>query len=460
MSRAGSVLDHPLLSGVQSAGAALTQAADSSAWQLADDEVESGLATVLAVEAAAVALRGVLLREAEVRGLGARTAATSAEQWLGDRFRLSRSDAGARLRTARALGRHPKVESALLRGALTVEQAEVTAVTLDQLGLLPGLSREDESAATSFLLEQCAALGPRDLARTGRALVEALTMSPSVDGPAEEAALRRDEARAETEADRAGRNDLRVSRRHGRLRAHLDLGPVGEATLLAWLRRAESPHPGEDGFEDQRPVGERRADALVELVAAAACRDDFPSRTEDAGPDGPGPTTGPPVTVTVTVTLEELRAGLSRAGRLETGATLDAATLRRLACDAVVVPAVLGGASEVLDLGRGTRVWNRAQRRAAALRDAGCVAPGCDRPPSACQVHHAWHWSEGGPTDLANAALLCGFHHRMVHRQGWAVVLAASGFPQLVPAAAVDPQRRPRQHHRFRLRLLTGRHRR
>jgi hypothetical protein len=164
--------------------------------------------------------------------------------------------------------------------------------------------------------------------------------------------------------------------------------------------------------------------------------------------------------LTVTTTLEELRAGLTGAGPLDTGRTLSAATLRQLACDALVVPAVLGGQAQVLDLGRATKVWNRAQRRAIALRDRGYVAPGCDRPPHACQVHHCRHWIDGGPTDLANGALLCGFHHRMVHRQGWGITLAANGYPQLIPPTSIDPEQRPRQHHRYTLRLVGTRLRR
>ncbi|MGH8891837.1 MAG: hypothetical protein ACRDWY_00785 [Actinomycetes bacterium] len=65
-------------------------------------------------------------------------------------------------------------------------------------------------------------------------------------------------------------------------------------------------------------------------------------------------------------------------------------------------------------------------------------------------------------TVFEHPVITCGFHHRMVHRQGWAVALAANGFPHLVPPAAIDPDRRPRQHHRFRLTrltLLTNRHR-
>ncbi len=213
---------------------------------------------------------------------------------------------------------------------------------------------------------------------------------------------------------------------------------------------ADTPAAGDDGVQDDRSRSERRGDALVDLLATAAAED------TDHAASGP---VAPLALLTITTTLADLRDGLAGAGRLDTGGTLSAATLRQLACDALVVPAVLGGPSQVLDLGRSTRDWNRAQRRAAALRDRGCVAPGCDQPPATCQLHHCWHWVDGGPTDLANAALLCGFHHRMVHRQGWAVVLAANGYPQLVPPATIDPDRRPRQHHRYRLTLLTARHR-
>jgi hypothetical protein len=76
-----------------------------------------------------------------------------------------------------------------------------------------------------------------------------------------------------------------------------------------------------------------------------------------------------------------------------------------------------------------------------------------------------WWWIDGGPTDLANAALLCGFHHRMVHRQGWRMTLAPNRYPQLIPPTSIDPGQRPRQHHRFLIpkqqdtTLRTGRHR-
>jgi HNH endonuclease len=62
---------------------------------------------------------------------------------------------------------------------------------------------------------------------------------------------------------------------------------------------------------------------------------------------------------------------------------------------------------------------NRAQRRALAHPDGGCVFPGCDRPASWTDAHHVEHWQHGGPTDLANLASLCRYHHGVVHRHGW-----------------------------------------
>ena len=399
------------------------------------------------------------------------------QRWLGDRFRLSPADAAARVRQAALLGRHPVLEAALADGRVTVEQAGVAATALDRVTTLPEVAADVGQDAAGFLVDLCASLAPRDLARAGQALVEELTCAPSVDDPADAAAVEREQQRAEAEAQAGERNDLHVARRRGRMRALLDLGPLGEATLAAWLRTADTPAAGDDGVQDDRSRSERRGDALVDLLAVAAAGTLTDSARDSDGTDdvhAPGwVATGDPVEaatratsapvaplalLTITTTLADLRDGLAGAGRLDTGGTLSAATLRQLACDALVVPAVLGGPSQVLDLGRSTRDWNRAQRRAAALRDRGCVAPGCDQPPAACQLHHCWHWTDGGPTDLWNAALLCGFHHRMVHRQGWAVVLATNGYPQLVPPATIDPDRRPRQHHRYRLALLTARH--
>ena len=101
------------------------------------------------------------------------------------------------------------------------------------------------------------------------------------------------------------------------------------------------------------------------------------------------------------------------------GIGLTATQLRRLACDAGILPVVFDGKGQALDLGRRQRVVTPGQRIALVARDGGCVFPGCDRPASWCDAHHVIHWFERGPTDLWNLCLLCSAHHHIVHDGGW-----------------------------------------
>lgn len=105
---------------------------------------------------------------------------------------------------------------------------------------------------------------------------------------------------------------------------------------------------------------------------------------------------------------------------------------------------VLGGDSQVLDLGVGRRFFTAAQRAALAVRDGGCVWPGCPAPPGWCEAHHVVAWEHGGPTDLSNAALLCPFHHHRLDVDGWGLTVEA-GIPWLRPPAWVEAGRRPRR---------------
>ena len=121
----------------------------------------------------------------------------------------------------------------------------------------------------------------------------------------------------------------------------------------------------------------------------------------------------------VTMTMGDLMNGTGVArtvGPPGHGTAIASDTARRLACDAGIIPVVLGTHGEILDLGRQSRLFTYAQTKALWLRDGGCTYPGCDVPPFWCDGHHLVHWADGGASDLLNAALLCGPHHDMVHR--------------------------------------------
>jgi Domain of unknown function (DUF222) len=261
---------------------------------------------------------------------------------------------------------------------------------------------------------------------------------------------------APEEADRLlgeklAREEARANRRElfvrpdgaggARLCGHLDA--EGAAVLDAALQPLSRPRPPDEDGPDPRSMPQRQADALVELarraLAAQCC----------AG-GGLPETGGEPATVLVTLSLDALRSGLGF-GLLPTGDPISAAAARRWACDAKLIPAVLGGDGQPLDVGRARRLFTPAQRRALALRDGdGCAFPGCDRPGSWCDAHHLRHWVDGGRTDLCNGVLLCGHHHQVVHRGQWAVVMAADGRPDFIPPAWLDPARRPRRNPRLR----------
>ena len=125
-------------------------------------------------------------------------------------------------------------------------------------------------------------------------------------------------------------------------------------------------------------------------------------------------------TLLLTMDWESLRDGLGAAttlGGLDAGTHLAPETVRRLCCDASVIPVVLGSNSEVLDWGLERRFFTPAQTRRLWLRDGGCTYPGCDAPPQWTDAHRLVHWADLGPSDLDNAALLCDRHHTTVHNR-------------------------------------------
>ncbi|GMA38688.1 HNH endonuclease signature motif containing protein [Mobilicoccus caccae] len=245
------------------------------------------------------------------------------------------------------------------------------------------------------------------------------------------------------EHDRAHQNrrltDFRTTR-DGMRTATLKLDPASEATLTAALHALSKPQPGAGGEPDLRSSGQRRADALLSIAGF----------TTTARPDVPG--TGAKARITITMTLADLLADLAdcdQAGGVDGrgsdtaegtdsrnsvrsgtrvrsrtrgyaaagfGQTLTPTEAGMLACDAQIIPTVLGTNGEILDLGRAHRTITPGQSAALHQRDQGCTYPGCSIPPQWCDGHHIVYWALGGRTDMKHLALLCRHHHTVVHR--------------------------------------------
>ena len=204
------------------------------------------------------------------------------------------------------------------------------------------------------------------------------------------------------------------------------LDPVAGATVMTAIEALMAPTRSDD--TDDRSGAQRRADALTEV-----CRAFLDS--------GQAPVEGgvrPHVSVVVDVSVlrREPECGT---GHLSWVGPVTAEQARMLACDAGISRIVTDGASQVLDVGRVTRSIPPALRRAVAVRDRSCVAPGCHAPPARCDVHHVIFWEDGGATSLDNCVLLCRRHHGSVHVRGWRVHESADGTRTLRPPTWQPP---------------------
>ncbi|SDM93000.1 HNH endonuclease [Geodermatophilus siccatus] len=181
-----------------------------------------------------------------------------------------------------------------------------------------------------------------------------------------------------------------------------DLDTVGGERLQAAL---ESLVQAGRCAADERTRAQRLADALVQLCDNQLAAGTLPTLR------------GHKPQVIVTLGIEDLVDPATGRGAAKTGfgAAISAARARWLACDGQVTRIVLGPDGVPLEHGRTVRLFPAHVRRAAELRDGGCVFAGCSAPTWWCDVHHVLAWVDGGATDLANAALLCERHHTKVH---------------------------------------------
>ncbi|MGB8995097.1 MAG: DUF222 domain-containing protein [Pseudonocardiaceae bacterium] len=206
-----------------------------------------------------------------------------------------------------------------------------------------------------------------------------------------------------------------------------------EATeiLRAALSPLAAPRPATDTEIDLRTASQRDADALVELAQRALGSGELPTEGGER----------PQVVVTVSLAVLQGRIGTAT---LALSGPINADIARRIACDARVIPAVLGARGEPLDIGRASYTVPTAIRRAVIIRDGGCAFPGCSVPARWCEIHHIVHWVDHGPTSVDNCVALCGRHHRLLHHSSWRIEMVG-GIPEFHPPPWLGgpPRRNP-----------------
>ncbi|RQX16631.1 HNH endonuclease [Micromonospora ureilytica] len=407
------------------ADAAVATGADAAVWALSEHDLIAALDATHRLQQRLASVQLAIVRELDGRGTAAARGASSTAVWLRHRLRLDVSAARRLVGLAASLDvAPPALRDALGNGAVSVEQAQVIADTATTVAISAGAEIADK--AVGVLVEWAAQFDPTLLRRMGTRILD--HVAPEIADAAAAAALAAEAARAARD-----RHVTISEQTDGRLR----LSGTLDAEAAALLRAIIDPLSAPSGPDDTRCAGQRRHDALADVCRLAL-------RTGELPENG-----GDPAQLVVTTDYDGLARQLG-AGRLDIGLRLAPDTVRRLACDAAILPAVLGGAGQVLDVGRQRRLVTGPLRRALVLRDGGCAFPGCDRPPRWCAAHHLRHWADGGPTSLDNAVLLCGHHHRHIHQTEWVVRLGHDGRPEFVPPAWLDPDQIPRRNHYHR----------
>jgi hypothetical protein len=322
-------------------------------------------------------------------------------QWAAQSLHADLPAMARQVRLSRRLEDRTTTQVALAAGELSAEHAAVIVRADEQLPA--DLGPVERLTVERALVEKARTMSPMQLRKAARRSLGAVERDVAVVDAHENEIVRdlEENARRRTRLTLHDNED-------GTVTGHFTVPVLHGHLLRKIVETITAPRRGRLGAA-QAQVGDNtglrtdwdraRGEALVELI-------------EHLPTDHLHPKTA--ATVIVTTELNTLRDALKVAG-LDTGESLSAAEVRRLACNARLVPAVLGGASVPLDLGRSARLFSNTQRLAVGIAHKTCIAEGCDRSAAWCELHHDDPWAHGGRTDLDKAVPACHFHHRRLH---------------------------------------------
>ena len=336
--------------------------------------------------------------------------------------RQVRREARSDLKLGKRLEHYEVLSAAMDAGAVNPAQGRAITEALDRLPSTGELAVDEEQLAEAeqHLVGLAADHDAKRLRLLGLRIFEVL--APELADEFEGRKLEQEEARARRrtsftmweDGDGLCHGRFAVPHLHGEMLRKMilaiasydrpaDRSVDGSGHICEWRR----PGPADTGAPR---AGVHRADRVGLRVRAAQVRR---MRGDRGGDDDAGAADRRP-----------RRAGVCT---LDTGGRISAAEARRLACAAGIIPMVLSGKSQVLDVGRKRRLHSEGMRVAMGVRDGGCTTQGCETPPGMCHAHHDLPWSEGGHTNVATGRLLCPHHHRRIHDPGYAVSRSSGG---------------------------------
>ena len=353
---------------------------------------------------------------------------------LRDAAGVSERDARRMVRGAEKAREHAEVLDALSEGGINAAQAEALC---------------DARVPDGVRADLVAAAAGEDTDATRRRVRQA-EADHSVETPMERFERQRQARGAGWQRDHEGML---------RLWAKLDpeVGAAVEANLEA-LRR-QYWLDDKQVRSGRRTPAQRDADVLAYALGGitltdtdTAAVDRLHSRAERDGHPADGPAVSDserrpaPSQISVLIGLDALRGRTDEMGLTDAGVELPPEIVRRLACDAEIIPMILGSPGGPADAGRSCRTVPLRLRRLLVARDRHCRWPGCNEPPSRCDAHHVHHWIDGGPTDLDNLVLLCHRHHHHLHQHGYTMIPRPDG--TWITTHDTEPTTRPQRNTR------------
>ena len=368
--------------------------ADASVWSMGAEETADTLVALTRLVAQATELQARVAAHADDIKVGQDLGASSAANWLAHETKTTRAAAFGAVRLGRDLEAHRATRDALAAGDLHADQARVIIRWVDRLPAT--VAPETMAESEAHLLELARDHDAKALNRLGKHLFEVI--APEEADAQEAALLEKEEAAAAKACRLTGYDD-----------GHWAALKKILSAITAPKHQAAAKGAGAERLATPDAMGQ----AFCELIERYPV-DRLPK------------TGGVSATVVVLIDLEVLLGKLEKAGVLDTGERISPAMARRLACEAGIIPMVLDGESQPLDVGRRRRLFTEYQRVAMFVRDRGCRAEGCDGT-TGLHAHHRRRWADGGHTNLADGVSLCPWHHARAHDTRYQVAYHPTG---------------------------------
>ena len=346
--------------------------------------------------------------------LAAASPAVMPEQVIAATCSTTRADARRDMGRSRVLAQVPQLEQALHSGLISTAHVDAVVRATQQLDTH---DKQQLLGQGEWLANVASHATPDNFSRAVKAAVVRLGEDAGV-------------GRLEQQRRRTWLRHW-VDRDSGMVCLHGEFDPESGLRLVGRLQRTverlfheRTPDTCPDGASGAAKAAHLNALGLVALMTSAG------NGTDNADGSGVTPLAAgyARAEISVVVDYKTLVQGLHRNSVIRTGTDVDLPihAVRRMACEARIVPVVMGSSGVVLDMGRATRLASRQQRRALEAMHATCAVPSCSVPVAQCQPHHIEYWTSGGPTNLDNLVPLCDQHHRCVHEGGWQLTMRAS----------------------------------